>query len=347
MSQTGIPDETNAMVNRESGIENLVRELLGNVNVRTAGIKKILDVPEVTETSVMEAYQFLRSKNIKDEKIASDLHLLGKGLEILEPNYHNLEKMGLTAKKIATNASLLGMNPRSVRIKYDFFVGLLRDDYTDRTSGKEAILRDPVLLGSSRVTVESNTQFLYSLGVNLRENLGLLGTTVKKKREKMAWMLNELFDYGEAFPEEKKDLIYSMRDLVRDKPDLLFRSVNYLEERKDALRQAAARYGKASNAAHWNPSPVTKEFLSDLEGHALFIAREFYRNGLSVKYDDNIHGVPLSYVSKLLNDDKGADTYTVYGKFRTEHYFELLKNTEIVKEFGREYYVPIDILQQE
>ena len=347
MSQTGIPDETDAMVKRESGIEDLVRELLGNVNVRTAGIKNILDVPEVTETSVLEAYQFLRSKNIKDEKIASHIHLLGKGLEILEPTYYSLEKMGLTTTQIATHASLLGLNPRSVRSKYDFLVGLLRDDYADRNSGKEAVLGNPVLLGSSRVTVESNTQFLYSLGVNLRENLGLLGTTMKKKREKMAWMLNELFDYGGAFPEEKKDLIYSMRDLVRDKPDLLFRSVNYLEERKDVLRQDAARYGKATNAAHWSPGLFTKEFLSDLEDHALFIAREFYRNGLSVERDDQKLGVPLSYVSEQLKEDKRAGNYIVYGKFTAGHYFELLKNTEIVKEFGREYYVPVDILQQE
>ena len=109
---------------------------------------------------------------------------------------------------------------------------------------KKVILSNPVLLGSSRATVESNAQFLYSLGVDAGENSWLLGTTVKKKREKMAWVLREVFDYREAPQEKKKDLIYSMQDFLKDRLHLLSRSLNGLEKRKCQLRETAAEYLK-------------------------------------------------------------------------------------------------------
>ena len=256
-------------------LELLLSELFGNVKVDSFGTEWILRSPGATEDSVRESYQFLKSKDISDTKIATNAKLLGwdqetlwnnyrnleeMGLnktriashadllgwdqETLWNNYHNLEEMGLNKEQIATNATLLSKNPKSIRSKYDLFVGLLRDDYADRNSGKEVILKKPGLLTSSRVTVESSTQFLYSLGLDAGKNSWLLGTTMKKKREKMTWMLREVFDYGEAPLEKKKDLIHSMHDMVRDRPNLLFRSVNYLEERKDELREKAVDYLK-------------------------------------------------------------------------------------------------------
>ena len=285
-------------------LELLLSELLRNREVNNFGIEWILKRPGATEDSVREAYQFLKSKDISDIKIATyapllgsdkeilwnnyrnleemglkktriatNAYLLGRDQETLWDNYHNLEKMGLTAKQIATNAALLGqnqetlwnnyhnlekmglnkaqiatnaqllnLNPKSVRSKYDFLVGLLTGDYADRTSGKEVVLNNPGLLGNSRVTVESSVQFLQSLGVDYGKNSLLLSTTVQKKRERMAWMLREVFDYGESPQEKKKDLIHSMHDLFRDQPNLLLSSVNYLEKRKDQLREKATEY---------------------------------------------------------------------------------------------------------
>ena len=57
-------------------------------------------------------------------------------------------------------------------------------------------------------------------------------------------MLREVFDYGEAPREKKKDLIHSTHDMVSDQPNLLFRSVDYLEKRKDTLREKAVEYLK-------------------------------------------------------------------------------------------------------
>ena len=136
------------------------------------------------------------------------------------------------------------MNPKSVRSKYDFFVGLLRDDYQDRGSGRDLILNSANLLGSSRATVESNVQFLHSAGIDIGKNRLLLGTTMNKKREKMAWALREVFHYRETSPEKKRELFPSLNNMIRDHPELLAYSITSLEKRKDALRERAVEYAR-------------------------------------------------------------------------------------------------------
>ena len=110
-------------------LERLLSELLGNVKVNNFGIEWILGIQRTTEDSVRESYQFLKSRDISDTKIASQPQLLGKDQETLSNNYHNLEQIGLNKTRIATHAGLLGRYQEKLSNNY-------HKPRTDRTKTK-------------------------------------------------------------------------------------------------------------------------------------------------------------------------------------------------------------------
>ena len=149
--------------------------------------------------------------------------------------------MGLSDEKIASRADLLGRAPETIERNYHNLIRLLRQDYNNRSSGRDLILNQAQLLGNSPETIESSIQYLSSLGINYN-NPFLLGTTVKNKRGKVAYLLRNLFDYSNLAQEQKTQAISQVYDLVRERPQLMIDSIRTLEKRLPRLMERVAQY---------------------------------------------------------------------------------------------------------
>ncbi|MEM7819270.1 MAG: hypothetical protein QXD48_00375 [Candidatus Aenigmatarchaeota archaeon] len=110
-----------------------------------------------------------------------------------------------------------------------------------RSSGKDLLTNQAQLLGIPPETIEANVQYLNSIGIDYK-NVFLLGTKPQTKRQKMAWMLRELFDYRTLPYEERKDAIDGLYDFVRNDSTILTRSIKYLERNRDKLRERVTQY---------------------------------------------------------------------------------------------------------
>jgi hypothetical protein len=196
--------------------------------------------PEALEQN----WRLLKWFGLKDSKIANQAQLLGLRAKTLQRNYINLQELGLKASQIASQAQLMGIKPKTLQRNYGSAVGLLRADYRDRKSGREDILKHAALLGMNSKTVESNVQFLDHYGIKL-QNI-MLDTKVSKKREKLSWMLREVFDYRKVGEDQKRETIENMYSLVRDCPRVLVKSIKTLEKEKDWLRDRAKKYSLAA-----------------------------------------------------------------------------------------------------
>ena len=179
---------------------------------------------------------------VSDEKIATRAYLLGKNPETIERNYQLL----VLSYKIASQAYLLAMNPETIERNYRNHVGLLRQDYTDRTSGRDLLLSQAQLLGIPPETIVSNIQYLHSMGIDYHKG-DLLGTKPKTKRMKLAWMLRELFNYREVSQKQKKEVIQRLYDFVRNDPSLFVKSISSLERNKEKLKEKVQNYKEFTN----------------------------------------------------------------------------------------------------
>jgi hypothetical protein len=203
--------------------------------------KEWVENSSATEDSVRESYKLLKKIGLKDDKIASQAHLLGRDPETIERNYESLQKLGLKDDKIASQAHLLGMNPETIERNYRHHVGLLRQNYENRGSGRELLTSQAQLLGIKPETIAANVQFLNSLGINYN-NAFLLGTRSQSKREKLAWLLREVFNYRNVPEENKKDVIFAARKYVRENPQRLIDSIKTLDRKKERIREKARDY---------------------------------------------------------------------------------------------------------
>ena len=206
--------------------------------------QKILSRAELlglSSLTILANYQALLQLGLTKEKIASHANLLGRDPQTIQENYQALLQLGLTKEKIGTNAALLGMNPKTIQTNYEHHVGLLRQNYNDRNSGRRLLTNQAQLLGISPVTIEANVQLLHDMGLDYNNSF-LLGTTPQLKRTKMGWMLRELFNYQNLPQEEKRAAIYAMRDYIRDHPRVLIKSIPTMEKEKDSLMAKVARY---------------------------------------------------------------------------------------------------------
>ena len=197
------------MILREN-LERIVEELFPDREVAQFSTDWILNSPRATEDSVREVYRFLKGKGLEDSKIFS-------------------------------RADLLGMNPETIERNYRHHVSLLRENYEDRFSGRDILTNQAQLLGISPETINANVQFLHSRGINYN-NAFLLGTTHQLKRQKMAWMLRELFDYRSLPQEKRRGAINGLYDFIRDEPRVLTKSINSMEKSKYSLRERVAQY---------------------------------------------------------------------------------------------------------
>jgi len=193
--------------------------------------------PETIERN----YQRLLGLGLKDDKIASRADLLGRDPETIERNYQRLLNLGLNDHQIAKHAELLGHNPETIERNYQSHIRLLRQNYQDRTSGRDLLMTQAQLLGIPPESINANVQFLHRRRIDYH-NAFLLGTSTQTKRKKMAWMLRELFDYRILPQERRRDAINNLYGFIKDYSRCLVSSIKTLEENKDKLRKIVADY---------------------------------------------------------------------------------------------------------
>ena len=187
--------------------------------------------PETTQRNI----EALRKLGATDAKLASHPHLLALNPETIKRNYLTLRGLGIEERRIITNIHLLGIPPRTTRRNYQNHVGLLREDYGDRNSGRDLLTTYVKLLGIPPATLNSNVQYLYSLGLDYHNGF-LLGTRPHTKRKKLAWILRELFEYRTVPEEKRNETIRELYSFIRKRPNILVRSITYLERNKDRLK---------------------------------------------------------------------------------------------------------------
>ena len=146
-----------------------------------------------------------------------------------------LLNMGLSDSKLESQIRLISMNPKIIERNYQHHVSLLRDDYLSRNSGKKILLGQPPLLGNSPDTLEANVQWFADRNIDYGNGISL-GTKVKTKRKKLAWILKNVFDYREVSENEKGDTMNNMYNFIRNNPSLLVKSIKFLEKNKDKLK---------------------------------------------------------------------------------------------------------------
>ena len=157
--------------------------------------------------------EHLKSLGLSDKKIATCACLLGMNPETLQRKTEHLKSLGLTKEKIANQAQLLGQNPKTIQRKYE----VLR-----RYFSREEIAKNAQLLGNSQETLEASVQFIHQLGLNYKEMPFACGTKVSTKRKKIAVLLKERYGYDASLSkEERKELVEKAREFVRSRPQIL------------------------------------------------------------------------------------------------------------------------------
>lgn len=205
--------------------------------------EKIAGHPELLARdpeSLRKNHARLLSLGLKSEKIATNALLIAMNPETIERNYRMLSSLGLSDEKIASHPELLGLNPKKISENYQNHIGLLREDYTDRSSGRNLLLKYVQLIGTATETMEANVQFLSKFSFSY--NPILLGTTTKNKREKMAWILREVFDYRNVSVENRRQTIEKMYEFIKSNPKCLAKSIGIMEKDKSRLRERASKY---------------------------------------------------------------------------------------------------------
>jgi len=191
--------------------------------------------------TIKRNYQELLALGLKKNRVGYHLELLGGDPQTIKRNYQELLALGLKKNRVGYHLDLLGRDPQTIKRNYQNHIGLLKQNYQDRTSGRKILTNQPQLLGISPETINANVQFLSSLGIDYH-NAPLLGSRPQLKREKMAWMLRELFDYRTLSQEQRRDAINDLYDFIRDYPKILTKSINSIRRSKDKLLKRVVQY---------------------------------------------------------------------------------------------------------
>ena len=226
-----------------SEIQRLAAELLSGRKISDFAIGFIHDM-KATEESIRAVHAVLTELGLSEEKIATYAQLLGRDPETIQRNYGNLRRIGLSEEKIATYAQLLGRDPETIQRNYSNHIGLLGG----RECGRSILTTLASLLGRPPDGFTATFQHLAYIGMQgdsgnapiYERNHILLNTTPAKQREKIAFLLREVYDYRKLGSDEKKATIKEVYRLVSDSPQLLVYSIPTLEREVDAIRQKAA-----------------------------------------------------------------------------------------------------------
>ena len=79
------------------------------------------------------------------------------------------------------------------------------------------------------------------MGIDYNHGI-LLGTKSQTKRQKMAWILRELFDYRNVPQDKKREEIGRLYDFVKYNTTMLTQSINFMERNKEKLIEKVASY---------------------------------------------------------------------------------------------------------
>ncbi|MEM5861116.1 MAG: hypothetical protein QXJ20_01860 [Candidatus Aenigmatarchaeota archaeon] len=241
-------------------------ERLKELGIGKKGIARYPQLLGRDPKTIRSRYEMLRELGIGEKGIARHPELLVMNPDTIRSRYERLKELGIGEKGIARHPELLGMDPKTIRAKYEKLIGLLREPLDEiypevdnsykrekieklsrsdkyRNSGREILRNMPQLLVPSQETIEGNIQYLYSIGIDYHKYPILLETKPNKKREKVAWMLRELFDYdNEENLENKRNVINRLYEFLRDHPYILSYSLSKLNEKKNKLKYIARRY---------------------------------------------------------------------------------------------------------
>ncbi len=207
--------------------------------------------------TIQRNYENLSDLGLSDEKIAQQAALLSQNPETIQRNYKNLRRIGLSDEKIATSTALLSQNPETIQRNYDHHIGMLGG----RESGKFILTSQAQLLSRPPGTEDNGSKKFRASGgfagtfqhlayidrmggkghdpIHRRKPM-LLGTTPANKREKLAFLLREVYDYRELGHDEKKSAIKKVYRLVSNNPQLLVDSISTLSGKVERLRQKSA-----------------------------------------------------------------------------------------------------------
>ncbi len=232
-------------------------ENLRNIGLSDEKIASQAALLGLNPETIQRNYENLRRIGLSDEKIAQQAPLLGFDPETIQRNYENLRNIGLSGEKIATSAALLSQTPETIQRNYDHHIGLLGG----REHGRGILTTFASLLGRHPGTGDGGSKkfrssggfagtFQYLAYIDRmsenghapihRRNPMLLGTTPANKREKIAWLLREVYDYRKLGPDEKKSAIKDAYRLVSENPQLLVESISTLSRKVERLRQRSA-----------------------------------------------------------------------------------------------------------
>ena len=185
------------------------------------------------------------------------IHSINVTEESVRAAYSKLVELSLSEEKIATNAALLGRDPETIQRNYDHHIGLLGG----REHGRGILTTFASLLGRHPGTGDGGSKkfrasggfagtfqhLAYIDGQSDNANVPLyekqpmlLNTTPQNKREKIAFLLREVYDYRELGHDEKKAAIKKVFGLVSDNQHLLVESVSTLSTKVERLRQKTA-----------------------------------------------------------------------------------------------------------
>jgi hypothetical protein len=207
--------------------------------------EKIANYPKLltlNQSNLVLKENKLEELGISREKILKHPWMVQSHIKTLKEKYRNLKKIGISDKNIFNQISLMARSDSSINKNYQNSVGLLRQDYSDRKSGRDLICRNPRLLDFSSASVESTVQHLSSIGLDYH-NAVLLSSSPRRKREKIAFMLREFFDYDSSFPDkQKKEKIHVLYSFLAINNYILTRSLVWLERNREKLNEKIHKF---------------------------------------------------------------------------------------------------------
>lgn len=213
-----------------------------------------------------ERYSALRRLGLSRKEIADSIYLLCTPLKTVEAILKKREEkkrlrlnetqakqamlkklLGYSDEQAVIYAGYLHMSSDKLRARYDHHIGLVRDDYKSRPSGRSFLAKYVMLLDIPPETLEASVQQLDTMQI-MQIASKVLSNNPTTRREKLAWVLRELFDYRTLPPKEKKEALRCTLNFVRDCVILRY-PLDQIKTEKDSWREKAAAY---------KPQPSTK-----------------------------------------------------------------------------------------
>lgn len=210
--------------------------LLREYGVSKIEIPKNITLLERNPKSLEENYAGLKKIGFNRKGIAGCPDLLAYNPSFIKRKYEALKKIGLDHDKIVKNGSLLCSKIETLKKNYQNAIGILRQDYKDRNSGRALINNFPQLLVLKKDNLLSNVQYLGYLGLDYNKGI-LLGSNAHLKREKMALMLREFYGYSNLNEENKKLAINSLYQFISENPKILYVSKEKILKDKEMIKK--------------------------------------------------------------------------------------------------------------